>query len=46
VWGVREGMIGFTFDDPNYIKNVPEEIKSEMLRVYEKLKEGSIQPLP
>lgn len=46
VWGIKEGMIGFTFDDPNYIKNVPEQIRIEMLRVYEKLKEGSIRPLP
>lgn len=46
VWGIREGMIGFTFDDPNYIKNVPQYIRDEMLRVYEKLKEGSIRPLP
>lgn len=46
VWGIREGMIGFTFDDPNYIKNVPQHIRDEMLRVYEKLKEGSIRPLP
>lgn len=46
VWGIRQGMIGFTFDDPNYIKNVPLYIRDEMLRVYEKLKEGSIRPLP
>ncbi|KAF2958917.1 hypothetical protein AS159_04420 [Thermotoga sp. Ku-13t] len=46
VWGIREGMIGFTFDDPNYIKNVPQYIRDEMLRVYERLKEGSIRPLP
>lgn len=46
VWGIKEGMIGFTFDDPNYLKNVPKEINLQMLRVYEKLKEGLIAPLP
>ncbi|MEN3008298.1 BMP family ABC transporter substrate-binding protein [Pseudothermotoga sp.] len=46
VWGIKEGMIGFTFDDPNYLKNVPKEINLQMLRVFEKLKEGLIAPLP
>lgn len=46
VWGIKEGMISFTFDDPNYLKNVPEEIRLQMLKLYEQLREGVVTPLP
>ncbi|MDK2951803.1 MAG: riboflavin transport system substrate-binding protein [Kosmotogales bacterium] len=43
-WGIKEGAIGFTFDDPNYIKNVPEDIREKMLGVFNSLKDGEINP--
>ena len=45
IWGIREGVIDFTFDDPNYLKNVPQGIRDEMRKIYTELKEGVISPL-
>jgi len=44
-WGIREGVIGFTFDDPVYLENVPEAVRTRMLEIYESLNEGEISPL-
>ena len=44
-WGIKEGAIGFTFDDPDYIKNVPQDIRDEMLKIFESLKSGEVDPL-
>jgi len=45
IWGVKEGAIDFTFDDPNYLRNVPNDIRVKMKGIYEELKKGSISPL-
>jgi simple sugar transport system substrate-binding protein/basic membrane protein A len=44
-WGIKEGIIGFTFEDPEYLKNIPETIRNRMIEIYEALKEGEISPL-
>lgn len=44
-WGIDEGVIDFTFDDPNYLEQVPLSIREKMLQVYEQLKNGEISPL-
>jgi len=44
-WGLKEGVIGFTFDDPNYIEIVPESIREKMIQVYKDLMNGVIDPL-
>jgi len=44
-WGIKEGVIGFTFDDPYYLQNVPEQIREQMLKVFEEMREGKINPL-
>ncbi len=44
-WGIREGVIDFTFNDPYYIKYVPENIRKQMITVFSALKEGKIAPL-
>jgi len=44
-WGLKEGVIGFTFDDPNYIEIVPESIREKMIQVYKGLMNGAIDPL-
>jgi simple sugar transport system substrate-binding protein/basic membrane protein A len=44
-WGILEGVISFTFDDPDYLKNVPKDIQQKMMEIYEALKEGAISPL-
>jgi len=44
-WGINEGVIDFTFDDPNYLSAIPLTIQEKMLEIYEKLKNGEISPL-
>ena len=44
-WGIKEGGIGFTLNDPDYIKFVPETIRENMLTVFNDLKDGKINPL-
>ncbi len=44
-WGIKEGVIGFTFDDPSYLQNVPQQIREKMLDIFEQLKQGKIKPL-
>ncbi|HOJ88063.1 MAG TPA: BMP family ABC transporter substrate-binding protein [Pseudothermotoga sp.] len=43
-WGIREGAIGFTFDDPSYLQNVPEQIREKMIDLFEKVERGEITP--
>jgi len=43
--GAKEGVISFTFEDPNYKKNVPEKIQVAMLECYKRLQNGEINPL-
>lgn len=45
VVGAKEGIISFTFWDPNYKKNVPEKIQVAMLECYKRLQNGEINPL-
>ncbi len=40
--GIVEGMIDFTHDDPDYIKNVPEDIRVKMLQWYEYIEENGL----
>lgn len=44
-WGIREGVVDFTFNDPNYIKFVPKDIREKMLTVFKDIKDGKINPL-
>ncbi|WP_041081566.1 BMP family ABC transporter substrate-binding protein [Thermotoga profunda] len=44
-WGIKEGVISFTFDDPYYLRNVPEQIREKMLDLFEKLRQGTIKVL-
>ena len=41
--GAKEGAVTFTFDDPEYLKGVPEEIRAKMLEVYDALAKGEIK---
>lgn len=41
-WGIKEGVISFTFDDPHYLQNVPEQIREKMIDLFEKLKQGTV----
>jgi basic membrane lipoprotein Med (substrate-binding protein (PBP1-ABC) superfamily) len=43
--GAKEGVVSFTFDDPNYLENVPEEIRNKMEAIYKDLADGRIDPL-
>src|SRR6056297_1093480 len=44
-WGIHEGVIDFTFDDPYYLEQVPLSIREKMIQVFEQLKNGEISPL-
>jgi len=44
-WGIEEGAIGFTFDDPNYNQNVPLSIRKRMHEIFEEIKNGAIKIL-
>lgn len=44
-WGIKEGVITFTFDDPYYLQNVPEEIREKMIDLFERLKQGAVNIL-
>jgi len=43
--GAAEGVISFTFDDPDYKQRVPEDIQKAMKDVYQKLASGEINPI-
>ncbi|MBN2220473.1 MAG: BMP family ABC transporter substrate-binding protein, partial [Kosmotogaceae bacterium] len=36
--GIAEGMIDYTHDDPNFMSNVPDEIRSELAEWFETIK--------
>jgi len=40
--GVKEGYLGFIFDDPAYEKNLPEGIRKKFEKFYNDLREGKI----
>jgi simple sugar transport system substrate-binding protein len=40
--GVKEGYLGFIFDDPAYKNNLPVEIREKFEKFYNELKEGKI----
>lgn len=44
-WGINQGVIDFTFDDPHYLEQVPSAIRDKMLQVFEGLKNGEVSPL-
>ncbi|MFN3283264.1 MAG: BMP family ABC transporter substrate-binding protein [Pseudothermotoga sp.] len=44
-WGIKEGVISFTFDDPYYLQNVPQEIRETMIDLFERLKQGAVNVL-
>jgi len=44
-WGIHEGVIDFTFDDPYYLEQVPLSIREKMIQVFDQLKNGEISPL-
>jgi len=44
-WGIMEGVISFTFNDENYIRNVPEFIREKMLDLYNSFLEGEIEAI-
>jgi len=43
--GLADEVIGFTFDDPNYLEMIPGAIRKRMLEIFESLKSGKIDPL-
>jgi len=45
VVGAKEGLVSFTFYDPDYKSRVPEKIQVTMLDCYNRLKNGEINPL-
>ncbi len=45
IWGVKEKAIGFTFNDENYLRYVPEDIQKKMLQIYNDILEGRIEVL-
>jgi basic membrane lipoprotein Med (substrate-binding protein (PBP1-ABC) superfamily) len=44
-YGIKEGMVGYTPDDPLYLQYVPKDIQKKMKEAYNLLKEGKIDPL-
>ncbi len=44
-WGIAQGVIDFTFEDTDFIKYVPEDIRNSVRDVFERLKTGEINPL-
>ncbi len=45
-WGILEGGIGFTIEDPNFQRNTPQIIQDEMKAIIQKLVAGDVAPLP
>jgi simple sugar transport system substrate-binding protein len=41
--GVKEGYLGFIFDDPAYKNNLPADIREKFEIFYNDLKEGKIK---
>ncbi|HAA85719.1 MAG TPA: BMP family ABC transporter substrate-binding protein [Kosmotogaceae bacterium] len=44
-WGIKEGVLGFTLDDPNFLANVTYEIVEELKEVIAAFERGEIDPL-
>jgi riboflavin transport system substrate-binding protein len=44
-YGIRDGMVGYTPDDPLYLQYVPKDIRDRMQEIYGLLKSGKIDPL-
>ncbi|HPE69238.1 MAG TPA: BMP family ABC transporter substrate-binding protein [Thermotogota bacterium] len=44
-WGAKEDVVGFTLDDPEFIRLVPENIRQHLQHVLDGLKDGSLDPL-
>ncbi len=44
-YGIKDGMVGYTPDDPLYLQFVPKDIRDKMQQVYNLLKAGKIDPL-
>ncbi len=44
-WGNKDGMVGYTPEDPLYIQFVPKDIRDKMQKVFGLLKDGTIDPL-
>ncbi|MBE9547414.1 MAG: BMP family ABC transporter substrate-binding protein [Proteobacteria bacterium] len=44
-FGIKDGLVGYTPDDPLYLKYVPKDIQDKMKEAYEGLKKGKIDPL-
>ncbi|MCB1223681.1 MAG: BMP family ABC transporter substrate-binding protein, partial [Mesotoga sp.] len=36
--GIAEGMIDYTHDDPNFVSNVPDDIRAQLAEWFEKIK--------
>ena len=36
--GIAEGMIDYTHDDPNFVRNVPDDIRAQLAEWFEKIK--------
>ncbi len=45
IWGIKENAISFTFDDENYIRHVPQDIRDKMSQLYKEILEGKIKIL-
>lgn len=44
-YGIKDGMVGYTPDDPLYLQYVPKDIRDRMQEIYGLLKGGKIDPL-
>ncbi len=45
-WGILEGGIGFTIEDPDYLRNTPLMIQDEMKAIIQRLGDREVAPLP
>jgi len=45
IWGIKEGVLGFTLDDPNFLANVTEEMVERLKEVISAFERGEIDPL-
>lgn len=44
-WGIKEGVLGFTLDDPNFLGNVTDEMVEELKEVIAAFERDEIDPL-
>jgi len=44
-WGIKEGVLGFTLDDPNFLANVTEEMVERLKEVISAFERDEIDPL-